>query len=81
MEWIPKMHCVIVGPGLGRDPKILNVVAKIIEKLREMDKPMIIDADGLYLITNNIELIRNYPKVILTPNSVEFSRLSRYVLI
>lgn len=79
LDWAPRMHCFVVGPGLGRDPKILNVVEKIIEKLKEMEKPMIIDADGLFLVTNKIELIRNYPKVILTPNSVEFSRLSSAV--
>jgi hypothetical protein len=64
MEWAPKFNCFLIGCGLGRDPKILNVVAQIIEKLREMDKPLIIDADGLFLITNKTELIRNYPKVI-----------------
>jgi ATP-dependent NAD(P)H-hydrate dehydratase len=80
MEWAPRMHCFVVGPGLGRDPKILNVVAQLIEKLREMDKPLIIDADGLFLITAQVELIKGYSKVILTPNSVEFSRLCSAVL-
>ncbi|XP_035709347.1 ATP-dependent (S)-NAD(P)H-hydrate dehydratase isoform X2 [Folsomia candida] len=80
MNWVPRMHCIVIGPGMGRDPKILNVVAQVIEKLKELDKPMIIDADGLFLVTSNVELIRNYSKVILTPNSMEFSRLISAVL-
>lgn len=36
---------------------------------------MIIDADGLHIITQHPELIKNYDKAILTPNAFEFSRL------
>ncbi len=79
LEWAPRMHSFVIGPGLGRDPKVLEVVAQLIEKLKEMDKPMVIDADGLSLITERPELIKNYYKVILTPNSVEFSRLCNSV--
>lgn len=42
VEWAPRMHSFVIGPGLGRNPKILEVVSKFIVKLREMDKPMII---------------------------------------
>jgi len=74
-DWIPRMHSFVIGPGLGRNPMIFKTVVEIIKKLREQDKPVVLDADALFLINSNLELIRNYPKVILTPNSVEFSRL------
>ncbi|XP_058464057.1 ATP-dependent (S)-NAD(P)H-hydrate dehydratase isoform X2 [Malaya genurostris] len=38
-------------------------------------KPLIIDADGLYLITHDISLVKDYYGVILTPNAIEFCRL------
>lgn len=80
MEWAPRMHAFIIGPGLGRDPKILTTVGHLIERLKEADKLFIVDADGLFLINQKPELVKGYPKVILTPNSVEFTRLCTAVL-
>lgn len=37
---------------------------------------MIIDADGLYITTKNLDLIQGYDQVILTPNKNEFKRLA-----
>lgn len=34
-----------------------------------------IDADGLFLITQNVSLIADYKNVILTPNAMELFRL------
>ena len=45
-------------------------------KLRELDKPMVIDADGLYIVTKNLDLVRGYKHVILTPNKNEYQRLA-----
>lgn len=36
---------------------------------------MVIDADGLFLLNNNIDLICGHSNVILTPNAIEFRRL------
>jgi ATP-dependent NAD(P)H-hydrate dehydratase len=36
---------------------------------------IVIDADGLWLISQNMDLVRGYKKCILTPNAVEFERL------
>ncbi|ODM98386.1 ATP-dependent (S)-NAD(P)H-hydrate dehydratase [Orchesella cincta] len=80
MEWVPRMHSFVIGPGLGRDPKILNTVGHLIERLKEADRLFVLDADALFLITEKPELIKGYPKVILTPNSVEFARLCTAVL-
>lgn len=82
--WLPRLHSLVIGPGLGRDPQILETVAKIIEYCRnEADdkKPLVIDADGLFLITEKPDVIKNYPYgAILTPNAMEFSRLGNAVL-
>lgn len=75
--WLSKIHVLVIGPGLGRNPKVLDMVKEIIRYCKEQKKPLVIDADGLHLITENLSLIKDYPSpgVILTPNNVEFDRL------
>ncbi|KAK9883298.1 hypothetical protein WA026_001479 [Henosepilachna vigintioctopunctata] len=74
--WLERLHVVLIGPGLGRDRATIKVVEQVIRSCRKLMKPLVIDADGLFLLTNNIEIIRNYPaKLIVTPNVMEFSRL------
>jgi hypothetical protein len=36
--------------------------------------PIVIDADGLWHLTNNPGLIKGYRRAVLTPNALEFSR-------
>nr|WDQ26767.1 venom peptide [Acharia stimulea] len=78
---ITKMDVVIIGPGLGRDEGIEHVVYGIIETCKNQKKPTVIDADGLYLISKNITIIKNYPSpgAILTPNHREAERLQRSI--
>ena len=82
--WLPRLHSLVIGPGLGRDPQILDKVAKVIEHCRNETndkKPLVIDADGLFLITEKPDIIKSYPHgAILTPNAIEFSRLAKAVL-
>lgn len=75
--WLERIHAVVIGPGLGRDTEVLKMTSDIITYCKEVKKPLVIDADGLFLITQNINLIKDYPLpgVILTPNKVEFDRL------
>ncbi|XP_044729792.1 ATP-dependent (S)-NAD(P)H-hydrate dehydratase [Chrysoperla carnea] len=79
VEYIEKMlnrlHVVIIGPGLGRDPKIMETVKQIIGKCRALEKPLVIDADGLFIVANCPDVIRNYPLAVLTPNAMEYSRI------
>lgn len=70
------IHCVVLGPGLGRDEVMLETVTELIEFLKEQETPMILDADSLFLITNNPGLIKGYKNCVLTPNVVEFKRLA-----
>lgn len=72
---IDRVHVVVIGPGLGRDKVLLNTAARIIEEAKKRSKPLVIDADGLFLIQQNPDLIKGYEKAILTPNVVEFQRL------
>ncbi|XP_045766139.1 ATP-dependent (S)-NAD(P)H-hydrate dehydratase [Maniola jurtina] len=75
--WLERLHVIVIGPGLGRDAKILNVASELIKIIETKKIPLIIDADGLYLITENPELLKKFSSpVILTPNKIEFERLS-----
>lgn len=78
--WMPRLHALVIGPGLGRDEKVLLNVKGIIEVIREQQKPVVIDGDGLFLITREPSLIENYPLAILTPNVVEYNRLFQAVM-
>ena len=48
----------------------------MIKELREKNTPMVIDADGLYIITKNLDLVKGYPHAVLTPNKNEYQRLA-----
>jgi ATP-dependent NAD(P)H-hydrate dehydratase len=74
-----KMHVLVIGPGLGRCPLVLEATAQIIRTAQsEFHLPLVIDADALFLLTlpkyrNN--LLSNDSSVILTPNAMELKRI------
>ncbi|KAM8856409.1 ATP-dependent (S)-NAD(P)H-hydrate dehydratase isoform 2-T4 [Spinachia spinachia] len=74
-KWLPRLHGLVVGPGLGREDAILKTAKEAIEKSKARDIPIVIDADGLWLVTQQPSVIQGYPKGILTPNLMEFTRL------
>ncbi|XP_077199875.1 ATP-dependent (S)-NAD(P)H-hydrate dehydratase isoform X3 [Paroedura picta] len=79
-KWLPRLHTVVIGPGLGRDDILLENAKGIIEKSKVKGIPIVIDADGLWLLAQQPSLIQGYPRAILTPNAMEFSRLYEAVL-
>ncbi|KAF7463872.1 Hypothetical predicted protein [Marmota monax] len=79
-KWLPRLHALVVGPGLGRDGPILDSVKGILESSKARDIPVVVDADGLWLVAQQPALVHGYQKAVLTPNHVEFSRLYEAVL-
>lgn len=73
--WLPRMHAIVVGPGLGRDVPILRTVKAVISVARKQQKSVVIDADGLFMVTEQPDIITGYTKAILTPNDIEFQHL------
>lgn len=64
----------VIGPGLGRDPITLNYIIQVILKLKSTKKPVILDADALYLLSTNLNLTMDL-RAVLTPNKNELKRL------
>ncbi|GLT78440.1 hypothetical protein SLA2020_499760 [Shorea laevis] len=79
-KWMERFDCMVIGPGLGRDPFLLECVSKIMKHARESNVPIVIDGDGLFLVTNSIDLISGYPLAVLTPNVNEYKCLVEKVL-
>ena len=75
--WLERLHVLLVGPGLGREEKTFAVIRNVIGIARDDGKPLVVDADGLYLISREPNLLADFPApgAILTPNAMEFARL------
>ncbi|MDH4089100.1 MAG: NAD(P)H-hydrate dehydratase [Cyclobacteriaceae bacterium] len=62
-----------IGPGLGTGPETVAAFVHILENFRS---PMVIDADGLNMLSENSALLHLIPEgSILTPHPKEFERL------
>lgn len=67
------MDAVLVGPGLGQNEDVFEVVKWILENVTV---PVILDADGINVICRHKDILRRRTGVtILTPHLGEFSRL------
>ena len=53
----------ITGPGLGRNQSMLGRISIVIDKCKARNIPIVIDADGLWHLTNNPNVIKGYKKV------------------
>lgn len=74
-EWLPRFHAVVVGPGLGRDPNTIQLCLEILITLKEMNKITVLDADGLFAILSQPDIMKNFTNLFITPNIVEFNRI------
>lgn len=79
-KWLERFDCLVIGPGLGRDTFLLDCVSDIIRHARKSNIPIVIDGDGLFLVTNHLELVSGYALAVLTPNVNEYKRLVQKVL-
>lgn len=72
IEYPEKYQAIAVGPGFG--VSIEN--ERLIESLLAINHPLIIDADGLNILADRLDLLGRLPaQSILTPHMKEFDRL------
>jgi len=79
-QWLPRLHVVVLGPGLGRNQSMLGRISIIMEKAKQRNIPIVVDADGLWHLATNPGLLQGYTRAVITPNAMEFSRLVKAVL-
>lgn len=67
-------NAIGVGPGIGTEKETADFVKLLI---KNCSKPLVVDADGLNIISKNKELLRLLPEnTVLTPHPKEFDRLA-----
>jgi NAD(P)H-hydrate epimerase len=70
---LERVDALVVGPGLGRAPQ---TEAAILALLAKADKPVVLDADGLYAIRGRVgDLATRSAATILTPHEGEATAL------
>ncbi len=70
-----KSHDVVaLGPGLSQHPETRELILWLV---RNIDRTMVIDADGLNALANNVNVLHKIKQnVVLTPHPGEMSRLT-----
>ena len=75
-DFTAKADVLVIGPGLSQNPSTQKLVRKVIATV---NKPMVIDADGLNALVSYLDVLRKTQDArrttILTPHPGEFSRL------
>ncbi len=72
-RWLQWSHVLALGPGLSTHPETQTFVRAFLGKV---DKPIVIDADGINNLAGQFDLIRNYAAdIVFTPHVGELSRL------
>ena len=73
LNFAGKADVVAIGPGISRHKETQKLVINLLKKI---NKPVVLDADGITSLVDNKEVLKNrkYP-TILTPHPGEMSRL------
>jgi len=76
IDSIEKVDILVVGPGLGLEASTKSLVQRLVTKI---NKPLVIDADGLNALVGNLGLLRDKSgqrsDIVLTPHAGEMARL------
>ena len=67
-----RVQAWVVGPGLGTDERAERVVAEALAS----DVPVLVDADGLTVLSRHPDWLRRDAETLLTPHDREFARLA-----
>jgi len=74
LEFSEKCDAVAIGPGIGTNDETKKLVQELLE---EIEKPIVLDADGINALGKNLEIIRNRKaETVITPHPGEMARLT-----
>ena len=72
-KYLPKMDAVVFGCGTGIGPGTAEILRML---LKETDCPLVLDADGITLVSRHKDILRSRTSpTLLTPHDGEFARL------
>lgn len=77
VSWFSRLHCLIVGPGLGRDRLLLAIADGVITAAISHGLCLVLDADAIFLVARNPELVMGYQQCVITPNLNEYRRFAQ----
>jgi hydroxyethylthiazole kinase-like uncharacterized protein yjeF len=66
-----KADVIVVGPGISTAPEVCSMLGEVLK----IDKPMVIDADALNIISDNTDMLDRKNITVLTPHPGEMKRL------
>lgn len=73
LELADGVDAVVIGPGLGRDDSTAALIRKLTARI---EKPLVLDADGISAFEGDPERLKRRPAAtLLTPHSGELARL------
>lgn len=76
---LERSHAIVIGPGLSRSTLLLEIAAKLANECIALNKPIVIDGDGIHLLKKHSDLC-SYEKLFVTPNHHEFERLMQQLV-
>ncbi len=70
---IERSKAIGIGPGMGKSQKTFEAVRDLMSTSKA---PLIIDADGINVLKDNLEILKNRScEIVITPHPGEFARL------
>ena len=77
LSLIINKDALAIGPGMGKGENLDKLIEIILDNF---DKNIVIDADGINALKENIDIIDKKNNLVLTPHEMEFSRISNLPL-
>lgn len=72
---IEKSDTIAIGPGMGNDEFTFKAVSMVLNKAK---CPVVIDADGINCLQNNLDLLKNSNcSIVITPHLGEMARITK----
>ncbi|KAF7308422.1 hypothetical protein HMN09_00691000 [Mycena chlorophos] len=73
---LSRLHVLVIGPGLGREPYMQSFAKIALSLAKQQGLFVVLDADALWLVGQDISVVKGYRRAVVTPNVAEFARLS-----
>jgi len=77
---LSRLHVLVIGPGLGREDYMISHAKTALNLAKENAMYVVLDADALWMLGQDLGILKGYRRAVITPNLMEFKRLSEAVV-